>query len=110
MAYQIDIATDHDPPFTDNLGVEIVEFALSFDLEADTAIVMSVMLVPVDEPKAHDLRFGIREQSLVSDWKVTAPDYSKESVDKYSQRNGGPLLGYKSIALLAASSGLLCRT
>jgi hypothetical protein len=81
MAYEFDVETDPDPPFTDNMGVEIVEFALGFDLDSDIAVVMSIMLVPVDE--AHDLRFGIREKSLVSDWKVSAPDYSKGSVDAY---------------------------
>jgi hypothetical protein len=83
MAYEFDIETDPAPAFPDNMGVEIVEFALGYEVDADLAIVMSVMLVPVDDPKAHDLRFGIREQSLVHDWKVTAPDYTKEAVDKY---------------------------
>jgi hypothetical protein len=81
MAYEFDIETDPDPPFTDNLGVEIVEFALGYDLDRDIVVVMSVMLVPIDE--AHDLRFGIREKSLVSDWKVSAPDYTKETVASY---------------------------
>ncbi|WP_324422465.1 hypothetical protein [Bradyrhizobium sp.] len=81
MAYEFDIETDPDPPFSDNLGVEIVEFALGYDLERDLVVLMSVMLVPVDE--AHDLRFGIREKSLVSDWKISAPDYTKEAVDSY---------------------------
>lgn len=83
MAYEFDVEVDPDPPFTDALGVEIVEFALGYDVDAEIAIVMSVMLVPVEDPKAHDLRFGIREQSLVHDWKVSAPDYTKEAVDKY---------------------------
>jgi hypothetical protein len=81
MAYEFDIETDPEAPFTDNLGVEIVEFALGYDLDLDIAVVMSVMLVPIDE--AHDLRFGIREKSLVSDWKVSAPDYSKETVNNF---------------------------
>jgi len=81
MPYEFDIETDPDPPFTDNLGVQIVEFALGYDLDRDIVVVMSVMLVPIDE--AHDLRFGIREKSLVSDWKVSAPDYTKEAVDRY---------------------------
>ncbi|TWA97537.1 hypothetical protein [Bradyrhizobium stylosanthis] len=83
MAYEFDLETDPDPPFTDNLGVETVEFALGYDIDADVAVVMSVMLVPVDDPKAHDLRFGIREQSLTYDWRVSAPDYSQEAVNKY---------------------------
>ena len=83
MAYEVDIETDPDPAFTDNMGLEIVEFAIGYDLDADVAILMSVMLVPVDDPKAHDLRFGIRQKSLVHDWKVSPPDYTKEAVDKY---------------------------
>jgi hypothetical protein len=81
MAYEFDLEADPEPPFTDALGTEIVEFALGFDLDKDVVIVMSVMLVPIDE--AYDLRFGIREKSLTSDWKVSAPDYTKECVDSY---------------------------
>jgi hypothetical protein len=83
MAYEFDIEVDPEDPFVDALGTEIVEFALGYDVDADTAIVMSVMLVPVDDPKAHDLRFGIREKSISKDWKVSGPDYAKECVDKY---------------------------
>jgi hypothetical protein len=83
MAFLFDIETDPDPPFDDAWEVEIVEFALGYDVDADLAVLMSVMLVPVDDPKGHDLRFGIREQSLKHDWNVTPPDYTKESVDKY---------------------------
>lgn len=83
MAYEFDIDTDHEPPFTDNVGVEIVEFALGQDLDADILVVMSVMLVPVGDPKAHDLRFGIREKTMSSDWKISAPDYTMEAVDRY---------------------------
>lgn len=79
MAYEFDIEVDPDPPFSDNMGLEIIEFALGYDLDADLAIVMSVMLVPVDDPEAHDLRFGIREKSLVSDWKVSPPDYGLDT-------------------------------
>jgi hypothetical protein len=82
MSYEIDVEPA-EPPFTDNLGVEHVEFTLGYDLDRDVAIVMSVMLVPVDDPQAHDLRFGIREKDLTKDWKVSAPDYSKEAVDAY---------------------------
>lgn len=83
MAYEFDIEVDPDPPFTDNLSLEIVEFALGYDLDADLVVVMSVMLVPVHDPEAHDLRFGIRENSLSKDWRVGGLDYTKESVDKY---------------------------
>ena len=83
MAYEFDIEVDPDPPFTDNLGLEIVEFALGYDVDADLVIVMSVMLVPVHDPEAHDLRFGIRENSRSKEWRVGGLDYTKESVDKY---------------------------
>lgn len=86
MAYEFDVEVDPDEPFTDNLGTEIVEFALGYDTDADLVVVMSVMLVSVDDPKAHDLRFGIREKSATQDWKVSAPDYTKEGVDKYVPR------------------------
>jgi hypothetical protein len=81
MAYEFDLEQDADPPFSDAMGIEIVEFVLGFNLDADTAIIMSVMLVPIDE--AYDLRFGIREKSLIHNWKVTAPDYSMGAVANY---------------------------
>lgn len=83
MAYEFDIEVDPDPPFTDNLGLEIVEFALGYDVDADLVVVMSVILVPVHDPEAHDLRFGIRENSLSKEWKAGGLDYTKECVDKY---------------------------
>ena len=83
MAYEFDIEVDPDPPFTDNLGLEIVEFALGYDVDADLVVVMSVMLVPVHDPESHDLRFGIRENSRSKEWKVGGLDYTKECVDKY---------------------------
>jgi hypothetical protein len=83
MAYEFDIEVDPDPPFTDNLGLEIVEFALGYDVDADLVVVMSVMLVPVHDPEAHDLRFGIRENSRSKEWRVGGLDYTKECVDKY---------------------------
>jgi hypothetical protein len=93
MAFVFDIEVDPDLPFTDALGVEIAEFALGYDLDADIAVLMSVMLVPVDDPKAHDLRFGIREQNLVHEWKVSAPDYTKEAVDNYIPKEWRTFVG-----------------
>lgn len=83
MAYQFDIEVDPDPPFTDNLGLEIVEFALGYDVDADLIVVMSVTLVPVYDLETHDLRFGIRENSLSKTWKVGGLNYTKECVDKF---------------------------
>jgi hypothetical protein len=86
MAYELDIEVDPDPPFTDNLGLEIVEFALGYDVDADLIVVMSVVLVPIHNPESHDLRFGIRENSLSKEWKIGGLDYTKECVDKYIPR------------------------
>lgn len=81
MSYQFDLEVGLDPPFSDALSVEIVEFFLGYDLEADMAALMSVMLVPMD--RVHDIRFGIRQKQISKEWKVSAPDYSKETVDTY---------------------------
>lgn len=81
MSYQFDLEVGVDPPFSDALSTEIVEFFLGHDLERDMAVLMSIMLVPMDE--AYDIRFGIREKKISQEWKVSAPDYSKETVDAY---------------------------
>ena len=44
---------------------------------------MSLVLVPVDDPEAHDLKYGIRENSLSKEWKMRGLDYTKECVEKY---------------------------
>lgn len=88
MAYEFDIEVDPDPPFTDNLGLEIVEFALGYDVDADLVVVMSVMLVPVHDPEAHDLRFGIRENSLSKDWRVGGLTTPKSPSISTFPRNG----------------------
>ncbi len=84
MAYKFDIETDLDAPFSDNQSTEIVEFTLGFDVERDVAIIMSVMLVPIDE--AHDIRFGLRERSLSHEWKVSGPDFTIDAVRTYIPR------------------------
>jgi len=90
MPYIFDLETElPDAPFVDAMGVEIVEFALGYEVDADIAIVMSVMLVPgasyLDDhlEDVFDLRFGIRERDLKHEWKVTAPDYTRECADRY---------------------------
>jgi hypothetical protein len=89
MAYIFDLETElPDAPFVDAMDVEIVEFALGYDVDADIAMVMSVMLVPgasyLDDhlDDVFDLRFGIRERDLKHECKVTAPDYTRECVDR----------------------------
>jgi hypothetical protein len=92
MAYESDLETDFSTvPLVDAMGAYIIEFVLGFDLDEDKSVVMSVMLVPGGsyvEPVVDglfDLRFGIREIDLSSagGWRVTAPDYSREAVEKY---------------------------
>lgn len=90
MAYEFDIEVEHEAPFADNLGVEIVEFALGYDPDADLVVVMSVMLTPVDG--AYDLRFAIRENSKSKEWKAGPPDYTKETVDKYVPKEWRPFV------------------
>jgi hypothetical protein len=47
MTYIFDLETElPDVPFVDGFDVETVEFALGYDVDAETAMVMSVMLVP----------------------------------------------------------------
>lgn len=81
MPFEFELENDFETvPFTDAMGAVIIEFALGYDLPA-TAVIMSVMMVPIRE--AHDLRFGIRERDMTHAWKVTAADYSIETVRKY---------------------------
>ena len=77
MAYFFDLETElPDAPFVDGFDVEIIEFALGYDVDADIAMVMSVMLVPGasyldgELEDVFDLRFGIRERDLRHEWKV----------------------------------------
>lgn len=81
MAYEFDDELICDELFTDALSSEIAEFTLGFDLSENFAVLMSIMLLPIDE--AYDLRFGIRQKDLASDWRVTPPDYSREAVGLY---------------------------
>lgn len=80
MAYVFDLEEVEPEVFVDNLGSEIVEFALGYDLAGDLAILMSVMLAPCGE--AADLRFGIREKDLNKDWKVSGLCYERERVQE----------------------------
>jgi len=97
MAYEFDDELISDELFTDALSSEIAEFSLGFDLGENIAILMSVMLVPIDE--VYDLRFGIRQKDLSADWRVTAPDYSREAVGLYIPKDKRPLV----LAKLTAS-------
>jgi len=78
-----------DAPFVGAFDVETVEFALGYDIDAETVVLMSVMLVPgasyLDDKleDVFDLRFGIRERDLKHEWKVSPPDYTRECTDKY---------------------------
>jgi hypothetical protein len=90
MAYEFEIETDlPKKPFVDNMGAEIIEFALGYDVDANHAAIMSVMLIPgvsyLDGrvKGVFDLRFGIRERDMNHEWKVSGPDFSVKSADKY---------------------------
>ncbi|MET4294751.1 hypothetical protein ABIB06_006584 [Bradyrhizobium sp. LB8.2] len=95
MAFEFDLQVDPDPPANDAWGVEFVEFALGYDVDAEIVILMSVMLVPDDELEAYDLRFGIREQHLQHNWNVSPPDYTKETVDRYIPKQWRTFVGIK---------------
>jgi len=88
MAFEFDLEDSLPMPICDAMGVEIVEFALGYDVDQNHAIIMSVMLVPIKS--AHDIRFGIRERDLAHEWKVTAPDYSIAKVRRYIPKDKRP--------------------
>jgi hypothetical protein len=87
MAYKFDLDAEVPAePFVDALRTEICEFALGYDVDRNVAIVMSVMLYPgatylKGVAGVFDLRFGIRERDLDHVWRLTPPDYSKETTD-----------------------------
>ena len=84
--------------FTDALGVHIVEFGLGFDTDDNLIPTMSVMLVPGAEfageefENAFDLQFGIRTRNAASSYKISAPDFSVEIVNKYIKGADRPLV------------------
>jgi hypothetical protein len=112
MTYIFDLETElPDVPFVDGFDVETVEFALGYDVDAETAMVMSVMLVPGasyldgELEDVFDRRFGIRERDLKHEWKVSAPDYTRECADRYI-----PKEHRKAVAgLLCQSLGVLTK-
>jgi hypothetical protein len=115
MAYAFDLETElPDAPFVDGFDVETVEFALGYDVDAEIAVLMSMMLVPgasyLDDhlDDVFDLRFGIRERDLKHEWKVSAPDYTRETAVKYipkEQRKAVTDLLCQSLGVLTKHSG-----
>jgi hypothetical protein len=112
MAYIFDLETElPDAPFVDGFDVETIEFALGYDVDAEIATVMSVMLVPGasyldgELEDVFDLRFGIRERDLKHEWKVSPPDYARECADRCIPK------GYRKAvtALLCGSLGILTK-
>jgi hypothetical protein len=94
MAYRFDLDRDFETtPFVDQLGTAIIDFALGYELEASSVVLMSVMLVQGDSylygeiSGLYDLQFGIRVRDLVSD-TVTPPDFSTASARKYIPEEG----------------------
>lgn len=93
MGYEFDLQADLEACITDGLGTRLNEFVLGYEIADDDTgddaiIVMSVMLVPFRG--AHDLRFGIRSKDAKKDWKVSAPDYSRDGVRKYIPSQNRP--------------------
>jgi hypothetical protein len=89
MAYRFDLDRDFEAvPFVDQFGTAVIDFALGYELESSSVVLMSVMLVRGDSylhgqiSGIYDLQFGIRVRDLVSD-KVTPPDFSTASATKY---------------------------
>jgi hypothetical protein len=88
-----DIEDDYEPePFRDWQQCDIVEFSLGYYPDENTAVIMSVMLVPgasyikVPNVRVYDLKFGIRTRDMEHEWKVGEPDFSHESVERYIAR------------------------
>jgi hypothetical protein len=88
MSFRFDLESDPDPIYRDETGASIIEFSLGYDLDENKIVVMSVMLVPTDNPEVLELCFGIREKFFITfeTTLVSAPDYSKEGTDKYIPR------------------------
>ena len=107
MAYIFELDSELEKePYVDALSTEIVEFALGYDPAANEAVLMSVMLVPTDDGIC-DLRFGIRDQDLSTDWRVSAPDYTREKVAKCipsHARESVTKLIEKAVLLLASKT------
>jgi hypothetical protein len=85
MAYEFDLG-DIEGPYTDSEGSQIVEFVLGVDSDADTVVVMCVILFPTERPDTLELCFGIRTKTVVaSDGSVdvSKPDYRNEGAKKY---------------------------
>lgn len=100
MPIEFEVDTELQPkPYVDNVGIAHIEFALGADLDNGVVPVMSVMLVPGGACQegdqynnAYDLRFGIRLRDVDHEWRVTAPDFTKEAVEKYIRREDRPLV------------------
>jgi hypothetical protein len=85
MAYEFDLG-DLEGPYTDSEGSQIVEFILGADPEADTVVVMSVILFPTTQEDMLELCFGIRTKTGPDLSRVSEPDYGKEGAEKYIPR------------------------
>ena len=97
-------ASRHGFPWQDTLAHELVHLALSRATRDFAPLWLQEGVAkrqeqrwrdprPFDDPKGHDIRFGIREKSLEHDWKVSAPDYTKEAVDKYIPKRWRTFVG-----------------
>jgi hypothetical protein len=89
VAYRFDLERDFVATLhADAAGTITIEFALGYDIERDTVVVMSVMLVRTDSYLAgrytgiYDLQFGIRQRDLRTN-AVTSPDFGTESTSRF---------------------------
>jgi hypothetical protein len=92
MTYRFELERKfpHAPSY-DRDGSASIEFALGYDPERDTVVVMSTLLVTGDSYMQgkmlglYDLQFGIRERNLATH-QITPPDFSSVSASKYIPR------------------------
>ena len=74
--------------FVDASGTSIIDFALGYDQETSTAILMSVMLVSGESylegtfANVRDIQFGIRVRNLVHD-TISPPDFTSASASLF---------------------------
>ena len=114
MAYIFDLETVdfRATPFVDTSGTSVIDFALGYNPEANTVVLMSVMLVAGESylegklPDIRDLQFGIRVRNLAHD-TISPPDFSSTSAGLFIPNDARQLvlanIHYVIIALLRYS-------
>lgn len=89
----------------------VQEFPVGYDLEVGQIVVMSCMLFSAaaywpDRGGLYDFKFGLRIKQARRPQHISAPDYSKEAVDRYIPREerGKVLEGICRAAILLVSA------